>query len=113
VSDNIVQVTDASYEHEVLGADRPVIVDFWAPWCGPCRVMNQVFEELAAQHHHDVKFAKVNVDENPATQARYEILSIPTVLVVAGGEVQKKLLGGMPKGRLVRELSAWLEPQAA
>ena len=112
MSSNILDVTDASYEREVLDADRPVVVDFWAPWCGPCRVMDPVFGELAGRHA-EVKFVKLNVDDNPATAARYEVLSIPTLLVVKDGAVQKKLIGALPKGRLTLELSPWLGAAAA
>jgi thioredoxin 1 len=108
VSDTIQQVSDASYEQEVLRADRPVMVDFWAPWCGPCRVMDPVYDELA-EHHPGVKFVKLNVDDNPATAARYEILTIPTLLVVVDGEVQKRINGAVPKGRLTNELASWLD----
>ena len=112
MSDTMTEVTDATFEAEVLRADRPVVVDFWAPWCGPCRMMDPVFDELS-QSHAGVKFAKVNVDENPATAARYQILSIPTVLVLRDGEVEKQLIGALPKGKLTSELSPWLGAAAA
>ena len=107
MNDRIHEVSDATFEQEVLRADAPVVVDFWAPWCGPCRVMDPVFDDLA-DAHHGVKFVKVNVDDNPATAVKYDILSIPTVLVIEGGEVQKKLIGAVPRGKLTSELGPWL-----
>jgi thioredoxin 1 len=107
----IPQVTDSTFEHEVLASQVPVIVDFWAPWCGPCRLMEPVLTELAATQA-SVRVVKVNVDDNQQTAARYEILSIPTILVIAGGEVQKTLVGAVPKGKLLSELEPWL-PRAA
>jgi len=112
VSDKITEVTDATFESEVLQSDRPVVVDFWAPWCGPCRMMDPIFDELAGIHT-GVKFTKVNVDENMAISARYDILSIPTLLVFNGGELEKKLIGAHPKAKLTGELAPWLGAAAA
>jgi thioredoxin 1 len=112
VSYKILEVSDATFEREVLQSDRPVVVDFWAPWCGPCRAMEPVFDELAASYGA-VKFTKLNVDDNMQTSARYEILSIPTLLVLVDGEVVKKVVGALPKARLTAELSPWLGVAAA
>jgi thioredoxin 1 len=107
MSDKILQVTDASFESEVLQSDKPVVVDFWAPWCGPCRQMEPIFDELA-DTYGAVQFTKMNVDDNMATSAKYQILSIPTLLVFKGGEVVKQVVGALPKQRLTSELEPWL-----
>ena len=108
MSPAIVEVSDATFQNEVETSDTPVVVDFWAPWCGPCRVMDPILDELAEQHQGKVKFTKMNVDDNPDTAARFEILSIPTVMVFESGEAQKKLIGAVPRRRLEDELSTWL-----
>ena len=109
VSPAIVEVSDATFQNEVETSNTPVVVDFWAPWCGPCRVMDPILDELAEQHQGKVKFTKMNVDDNPDTAARFEILSIPTVMVFESGDVQKKLIGAVPRRRLEDELSTWLQ----
>lgn len=108
MGDGLIQITDAGFENDVAKAEKPVVLDFWAPWCGPCRMMEPVLKELAEEYGHKIVVGKLNVDENPATAQRYEILSIPTLLVFSGGELVKRLVGAMPKKRLVEELAPWL-----
>src|ERR671926_1476966 len=96
-------VTDTSFQAEVLESEGPVLVDFWAPWCGPCRVVGPVLEEIAAERS-DLKIVKLNVDENQQTAARYEVLSIPTMILFKNGSVAKKVIGAYPKRRLEAEL---------
>jgi thioredoxin 1 len=104
---DLVQVTDENFAETVEGSTAPFVLDFWAPWCGPCRMMEPVLKEVAAEYSA-VSVGKLNVDENPAVATRFDILSIPTLLVFSEGQVVKKLVGAMPKKRLVDELSAWI-----
>jgi thioredoxin 1 len=108
VSDAILHVTDSSFEADVMGSKVPVLVDFWAPWCGPCRAMEPVLEDVANEYAGKLVVAKVNVDESPDTAMRHDILSIPTLLVFKDGEVVKKLVGSRPKKAIVSELAPWL-----
>src|SRR5207302_1081496 len=99
-------VTDASFEREVLTAEEPVVVDFWAPWCGPCKTIAPILEELAREHEGRVFFAKVNVDENMEVAARYQVMSLPTVIVFAGGEPRETLVGARPRAHFERAVAA-------
>ncbi len=101
-------VTDDTFENEVLKADKPVLVDFWAPWCHPCRQVAPIVEELATEHADKIDVVKVNTDENPRIASSYGITSIPTLNVYKGGELVKSIVGARPKPVLVRELSEFI-----
>ena len=96
-------VTDATFKSEVLDSESPVLVDFWAPWCGPCRVVHPILEEMD-EERSDLKIVSLNTDENQQTAARYEVLSIPTLILFKDGAIAKKVIGAMPKRRLEAEL---------
>jgi len=102
---DILEVGDSSFESEVLQSDKPVLVDFWAPWCGPCRAIAPIVEELAKDFGDKVKFTKCNVDENPTTPTKYGIKSIPTLIFFKDGEIQDKVIGIVAKSRLEEMIS--------
>ena len=101
-------VTDVSFADDVLLSDKPVIVDFWAEWCGPCRMIAPILEEVAADHD-EIVVAKLNVDENPSTAAQYGVTSIPPMNVFSGGKVVKQIIGAKPKAALLADLSDYLD----
>ena len=100
--------SDATFESDVLQSDVPVLVDFWAPWCGPCRMVAPVVEELSNEYDGKVKFVKLNTDDNPLIASKFGIRSIPTLLVFKGGEVADQVVGFRPKSELVKHLDAAL-----
>jgi thioredoxin 1 len=105
-------VTDESFAAEVLASDRPVIVEYWAEWCGPCRMVAPVLDSIAADHAGSVDLVKVNVDENPATAQRYGILHVPTISLFADGEVVKQVIGARSKAALQHAFGEFLESSA-
>jgi thioredoxin 1 len=97
-------VTDNEWDNEVLNAETPVLVDFWAPWCGPCRMVAPIVDELAGEYDGQVKFVKLNTDDNVATASKYGIRSIPTIMVFKGGEPVDQVIGFRPKSELKKSL---------
>lgn len=101
-------VTDADFDAEVLRSDKPVLVDFWAAWCGPCLQVGPILEQLADEHGESIRFVKMNVDENPVTPSSYRVTGIPTINVYKDGEVVKSIVGARPKAMLLNELSEFI-----
>lgn len=108
MSDKVTHLKDAEFDEAVLKSDVPVLVDFWAPWCGPCHIIAPIVEQLADDYEGKVKVSKLNVDENPQTAAKYGIRSIPTLLVFKDGKVLDQVIGAVSKDELVRRLSGAL-----
>ena len=100
-------VTDQSFQADVLDAEGPVVVDFWAPWCGPCRAVHPILEQLA-EAHAGIEFVKVNIDDNPSYASRYGVLSIPTVILFEGGEARQTVIGARPRSYFERAWADWL-----
>lgn len=105
---SVSHVTDKNFEQEVLKSEQPVLIDFWAPWCGPCKAIAPIVDELATQYAGKLKVVKINVDDNPQTPARYGVRGIPNLLIISGGQVKDQIVGAVPKGHLVRALDAAL-----
>ncbi|MGH3950676.1 MAG: thioredoxin [Pseudonocardiaceae bacterium] len=100
-----VKVTDASFADDVLTSDKPVLVDFWATWCGPCKMVAPVLEEIATEHAEKITVAKLDIDENPGTARDYQVMSIPTLILFQGGKPVKQIVGAKPKAALLSDLS--------
>jgi len=99
----VTEVSDANFQAEVIESSAPVLVDFWAPWCGPCRIVAPHLEELAGERD-DIRIVKLNVDDNPQTAATFQVMSIPTLLLFKNGQVAHQIVGALPKNRLLQEL---------
>ena len=105
---NIAVLTDATFDEEITGASEPLLVDFWAEWCGPCRMIAPILEDIAAEHEGKLRIAKLNVDENLGVARRFEVMSIPTLILFKDGAPQLRIVGAKGKGQLVQELQAFL-----
>ena len=108
MSEKIETLTDATFDEHVKASDVPVLVDFWAEWCGPCKMITPVLEEIAAEHAGKVRIAKLNIDDNLDVTRRFDVMSIPTLILFKDGEPKARLIGAKPKGALLEELSPYL-----
>ena len=108
MADGIVTLSDATFDESVGGSDTPVLVDFWAEWCGPCKMIAPVLEDIAKEHGGRLQIAKLNVDDNPNVARRYDVMSIPTLIVFSDGEVKKRLVGAKGKAQLLEELAEYI-----
>jgi len=108
MSETIETLTDATFDEHVKSSDVPVLVDFWAEWCGPCKMISPVLEEIAQEHEGKIRIGKLNIDDNLDVTRRFEVMSIPTLILFKDGEERARLIGAKPKGQLLEEISAYL-----
>ncbi len=108
MSEDILTVSDATFDETVVGSDMPVVVDFWAEWCGPCKMIAPTLEEIASENRGKLSIAKLNVDDNPETARRFDVMSIPTLIVFQNGEAKKRLVGAKGKGQLLQDLAEFI-----
>ena len=108
MADGISTLTDATFDEEIGAATEAVVVDFWAEWCGPCKMISPILEEIASEHEGKVKVAKLNVDDNPNVTRRFEVMSIPTLIVFQEGQPVRRMIGAKGKGQLLQELHSYL-----
>jgi thioredoxin 1 len=108
MSEKIVTLSDATFDEHVKGSDVPVLVDFWAEWCGPCKMISPVLEEIAEEHAGKIQIGKLNIDDNLEVTRRFDVMSIPTLILFKNGEPEVRLIGAKPKGQLLQEISAYL-----
>ena len=109
MSDGILTLTDATFDESIGAAETPILIDFWAEWCGPCKMISPVLEDIAKEHAGRIQIAKLNVDDNPNIARRFEVMSIPTLLVISDGEVKKRLVGAKGKPQLLEELAEFID----
>ena len=108
MSENVSTLSDATFDEEIAGSAEPILVDFWAEWCGPCKMIAPVLDEIADENPGKIKIAKLNVDDNPAIARRFDVMSIPTMIVFKDGQPDKRMVGAKGKGQLLQELSDYL-----
>ncbi len=103
-----IEINDENFQEEIVNSKKPVLIDFWAAWCGPCRIMSPLIDEIAEEYKDKIKVGKINVDDNQELASKYEILSIPTFIIFEKGEPAKKFIGSLPKKKLLEELEPYL-----
>ena len=108
MAEHVTALSDTTFDEEIGSASEPVLVDFWAEWCGPCKMVAPILDEIAGEHAGKIRFAKLNVDDNPDIARRFEVMSIPTMILFKDGQAEKRLVGARGKGQILEELSEYL-----